>query len=106
MLRDDPIVYMSKPRARKGSNLQPNSLFCVLAGLCFALYKFLHVPDCPQMHWCPTFGWLMASHMYNFVKTNMVQAAMFVALSADNTSFVDNQSVIVIHVYVMSHWAC
>jgi hypothetical protein len=44
--------------------------------------------------------------MYNFVKTNMVQAAMFVALSADNTSFVDNQSVIVIHVYVMSHWAC
>jgi hypothetical protein len=34
----------------------------------------------------------------------LVQAATFIALSVDETSTVDNQSVIVIHVYVMSNW--
>jgi hypothetical protein len=34
----------------------------------------------------------------------MVQAAAFISLSADETTAVDNNSVIVVHCYVMSNW--
>jgi hypothetical protein len=33
------------------------------------LYQFLNVPECPSMHWCHGSGWLMAEHMYDFIKT-------------------------------------
>jgi hypothetical protein len=75
---------------------------------CLSLYKFISILDCPQMHWCLGFGWLMANHIYDFVKkiqTNLVQGTSFIILNADETSIVNNQSIIVIHVYVMSHWA-
>jgi hypothetical protein len=34
----------------------------------------------------------------------MVQAAAFISLSADETTVVDNSSVIIVHCYVMSNW--
>jgi hypothetical protein len=71
------------------------------------LYQFLNVPECPSMHWCHGSGWLMAEHIYDFVKTkqrSMVEAAAFISLSVDETTAVDNSSVIVIHCYVMSNW--
>jgi hypothetical protein len=74
----------------------------------FSLYMFFTLPDCPQMHWCLVSGWLMAEHIFDLVKkkqTNLIQAATFIALSANETSIVDNQSVIVIHVYVISNWS-
>ena len=35
----------------------------------------------------------------------MIQASNFIALSADETSTIDNTSVIVIHVYVLCNWS-
>jgi hypothetical protein len=71
------------------------------------LCQFLNVPKCPSMHWYHGSGWLMAEHIYDFVKTkqrSMVQAAAFISLSIDETSAVDNSSIIVVHCYVMSNW--
>jgi hypothetical protein len=50
----------------------------------------------------------MVDHIYDLVKKqqiDLVQNVSFIALSADETSTIDNQSIIVIHVYVTSHWA-
>ena len=46
----------------------------------------------------------MAAHSYDFVKKQqsaMIQTSNFIALSADETSTIDNTSVVVIHVYVL-----
>jgi hypothetical protein len=73
----------------------------------FELYKFLGVPDLPTSHWCAGSGWIMAEHIYDFVKKKqaaMIHAANYIALSADESNTIDNQSVIVIHCYVLSDW--
>ncbi len=73
----------------------------------FELYKFLGVPDLPTSHWCAGSGWIMAEHIYDFVKKRqaaMIHAANYIALSADESSTIDNQSVIVIHCYVLCDW--
>jgi hypothetical protein len=74
----------------------------------FELYEFLAVPNLPRMHWSLGSGWIMGEHMYDFVKRRqreIIKAADFIAVSADETSCVDLSSVIVIHVYVMSFWS-
>jgi serine/threonine protein phosphatase PrpC len=51
----------------------------------------------------------MSEHIYNIVKKKqqiLVQAINFVVISANESSSVDNTSVIVIHIYVTSKWAC
>jgi hypothetical protein len=73
----------------------------------FALYDFLKVPDLPHVHWSDGAGWLMACHMYDFVKAKhraMLEAASYFSLTADETSAVDNCSYIVVHVYVLQDW--
>lgn len=73
----------------------------------FELYKFLSLPDLPAAHWSGNSGWIIAEHIYDLVKkrqTAMIHAAQFIALSADETSTVDNTSVIAIHAYVLSDW--
>ena len=82
---------------------RPMRVYCVR----FELYKFLQVPNLPQSHWCAGSGWIMAEHIYDFVKKRqaaMIQAANYIALSADESSTIDNQSVIVIHCYVLCDW--
>jgi hypothetical protein len=74
----------------------------------FELYEFLAVPNLPRMHWSLGSGWIMGEHMYDFVKKRqreIIKAAEFIAVSADETSCADQSSVIVIHVYVMSFWS-
>jgi len=59
----------------------------------FALYKLLEVSTLPTIHWSDGFGWLMASHMYDFVKKRMreiIGAATYVVLTYDETSAIDN----------------
>jgi hypothetical protein len=49
----------------------------------------------------------MAEHVYDFIKkkqTSLIEAASFISISCDETSAVDNTSVIVVHAYVMSNW--
>jgi hypothetical protein len=73
----------------------------------FQLYEFLAVPDLPHMHWSIGSAWLMAEHIWDLVKkriADLVKAARFIAVTANETSTVDNTSWIVIHVYVMEHW--
>jgi hypothetical protein len=71
------------------------------------LYEFLKVPDMPQSHWIDGAGWLMACHIYDFVKEKhkkMLAAARYIALTADETSAIDNCSYIVVHVYLIQNW--
>jgi hypothetical protein len=73
----------------------------------FKLYEFLAMPDLPHMHWSIGSAWLMAEHIWDLVKkriADLVKAARFIVVIADETSTVDNTSWIVIHVYVMEHW--
>ena len=68
---------------------------------------FLGLPDLPTSHWSIGSGWIMAAHIYDFVKKQqsaMIQASNFIALSVDETSTIDNTSVIVIHAYVLCDW--
>jgi len=74
----------------------------------FSLYKLLVVPTLPIVHWSDGSSWLMASHIYDFVKKRMreiIGAATCVALTCDETSIVDNTSWMAIHMYVMQNWA-
>ena len=71
------------------------------------LYKFLVVPDLPSSHWSTRFGWIMASHIYDFVKikqNSMIHAVNFIASSADEMSTIDNTNIIMIHAYVITNW--
>ena len=73
----------------------------------FDLFKFLGLPDFPTSHWSIGSGWIMAMHIYDFVKKQqsaMIQTSNFIALSADETSTIDNTTVIVIHAYVLCNW--
>jgi hypothetical protein len=71
------------------------------------LYSFIEVPNLPTLHWSDGAGWLMATFMYDLVKEKhraMLIAAQYIALTADETSAVDNLSYIVIHVYILQDW--
>lgn len=73
------------------------------------LYKFIGVPEMPLKHWSDGFGWVMAEHLYDFVKQRiktLVSSATYLALTADETSACDNTSWIAIHAYVMIKWCC
>ena len=73
----------------------------------FELYKFLGVPDLPSLHWCSRSAWIMATHIYDFVKKRqsaMIHTTNFIAVSADKSCTIDNTSVIVIHAYVSFDW--
>jgi hypothetical protein len=73
----------------------------------FKVYQFLDMPDLPHMYWSIGSAWLMFEHIWDLVKKcigDIVKAARFIAVTADETSIVDNTSWIVIHVYVMHHW--
>jgi hypothetical protein len=72
------------------------------------LYEFLNVPDHPSMHWSIGSGWLMSNHIWDLVKKKMIEmikAANFIAITADETSANDNTSWVVIHVYIMQNWS-
>ena len=63
----------------------------------------------PWKHWGDGSGWVMAEHLYDFVKQkirSLVSNATFIALSADETSACDNSSWIAILAYVMVNWQC
>lgn len=73
----------------------------------FPLYEFLGMPDLPRLQWTIGSGWLMGEHIWDFVKkrmSEMIKAASFIALTADETTDIDSTSWIVIHVYIMQHW--
>ena len=73
----------------------------------FELYEFLNVPELPRKHWSDGSGWVMAEHLYNFVKQkimSLVSSAAYFALLADETSACDNSSWIAIHAYVLVNW--
>lgn len=73
----------------------------------FELYKFLNVPKLPWKHWADGSGWIMAEHVYDFVKQKiklLVTGATYFALSANETSACDNTSWIAIHAYVVVTW--
>ena len=73
----------------------------------FELYKFLDVLDLPTLHWCSRTAWIMAAHIYEFVKKRqsvMIHTSNFISVSVDESSTIDNTSVIVIHAYVLSDW--
>ena len=73
----------------------------------FELSKFLSVPDLPSLHWCSGSVWIMAAHIYDFVKKRqsaMIHATNFIAVSVDESRTIDNTSVIVIHAYVLFDW--
>ena len=71
------------------------------------LYEFLNVPNLPRKHWADKSGWIMAEHLYDFVKQKnkpLMSNAAYWALSADETSACDNSSWIAIHGYVLVNW--
>ena len=71
------------------------------------LYEFLNVPDLSRKHWADGLGWIMAEHLYDFVKQkkkSLMSNAAYWALSADETSACDNSSWIAIHGYVLVNW--
>ena len=71
------------------------------------LYEFLGVPNMPHKHWGDSSGWVMAEHIYDFVKQkikSVVSDATFLALSADETTAKDNTNWIAVHAYVMINW--
>ena len=73
----------------------------------FDLFKFLGFSNLPTSHWSIGSAWIMAAHIYDFVKKQqsaMIQASNFIALSADETNTIDNTSIIVIHAYVLCDW--
>ena len=73
----------------------------------FELYDFLEVPELPHKHWGLGSGWVMAEHLYDFVKQRiktLVSSAAYFALSADETTACDNSSWIAIHAYIMENW--
>ena len=48
-----------------------------------------------RSHWYDGSGWLMAEHLYSFVKDkhkSMIENASFLALTADESISVDNTS--------------
>ena len=66
----------------------------------FELYKFLGVPNLLSSHWYFGSVWIMAAHIYDFVikrQSVMIHIANFITVSADESSTIDNTSVIVIH---------
>lgn len=112
----DQVQGCSTVESRK-KRIQFASLFVILCSsrpmLEFSdrydLYKFFEMPNCPKMHWSPGSGWSMAEHIYDFIKkkqTSLIQATSFISISCDETTAVDNTSVIVVHAYVMSNWSC
>lgn len=73
----------------------------------FALYELLVVPDLPRMHWTDGAGWIMAAQMWSIVQEKMksfIQFARYIAITADETSAVDNCSYLAVHCYVMQNW--
>jgi hypothetical protein len=67
----------------------------------------MYVPDCLKHHWTDGARWLMAYHMYDIVMQKheaMIGAVSSIAITADETSVVDNCSYIVIHVYILQAW--
>ena len=73
----------------------------------YALYQFIGVPNVLVKHWSNSSSWIMANHMYTLVKDKMkalIDAASFVALTADETSAIDNNSWVAIHAYVVENW--
>lgn len=74
----------------------------------FKLYKFLEVPHLPLMHWSYSSAWMMATHMYDFVKQKMrdlINAASYIAVTCDESTGVDNTSWMAFYVYVMQNWS-
>ena len=73
------------------------------------MYKFFVVSDLPTSHWYAGSGWIIAEHIYDSMKKKqsaMIHAANFIALSANETSTIDNTSIIMIHAYVIGDWGC
>lgn len=72
-----------------------------------SLFEFLVVPRNFKKHWNDNFGWQMAE----FINQDMLRAivkvvvvAQYVALSYDEVSTLDNQSLLSIHCYVVQNW--
>lgn len=110
----EQIQGCSTAESRK-KRVQFATLFQLLAGgrpmtefeARFELYEFLEVPELPRKHWADGSGWVMAEHLYDFVKQknkSLISSAAYWALSADETSACDNSSWIAIHAYVMVNW--
>jgi len=72
-----------------------------------ALYAFLKVPNLPKMHWSNSSAWQMANSMYNQIKEaikKQIVDAHFVALTCDEVTTIDNESLICIHAYVVQNY--
>ncbi len=68
------------------------------------LFVLFNVPNNPMKHWFDGVGWEMANFMCEQVLKkiqNVVVISRFVYLGVDEVKIIDDQSWILIHVYVM-----
>jgi hypothetical protein len=71
------------------------------------LYEFLVVPKNSKEHWNDNSGWTMkeAKHWEVMKATRVVMGvALYVVLSCDEVSRIDNQSWLYVHYYVVQNW--
>ena len=70
----------------------------------FELYKFLGVPNLPSLHWCSRFAWIMAAHIYDFVKKR--QSAMIHATNFNVVSACEGFNLTIGLEVISSPWRC
>lgn len=67
----------------------------------FSIYEFLHLPELLHVYRNDDLGWIMKSHMYDFVLEKMkeiIEATWFILVICDEAIVVDNCSYLCIHV--------
>ena len=72
-----------------------------------SIYAFLNIPNLLRMHWSDSSGWKMAEALYDQVKLTIsckISNTMFVSLTCDEVTTVDNGSWICIHAYIVENY--
>jgi hypothetical protein len=70
------------------------------------LYQFLSVPKLPQRHWSDGTGWILAECLHRQVElktTEVIVAAMYISMSCDEVTSIDNSLWISIHCYIVQN---
>ncbi len=63
----------------------------------------------PKKHWIDAINWEIANHLQNKILAAskvVIHGAMFVALTCDEVTTLDNQSWIFVHGFFVQDWCC
>jgi len=71
------------------------------------LFDFLNLEKSPKMHWTNNSGRVMVQHMHGIileVTQFAIGATQYVSFICDEASTIENQSWLLIHVYMVQNW--